>query len=163
MDAQVNVYGFSLDSISGSNSINLSSYAGKKILIVNTAAYDSVSWQYQQLSALQQLLKDSLVVIAIPSNSFGGEISDSTFFRNFYNQQPAAKFPVAKKTNVIGSNAHPLYTWLTQQATNGFVNQNITGNYQKFLIGRNGKLIAIFSKSMSPVSAVVVDAIRKAR
>lgn len=161
--AQTNVYSFSLDSIAGNNPINLSNYAGKKILIVNTAAYDSVSWQYQQLSALQNLVKDSLVIIAIPSNSFGKEATDSSFFRTFYSRQPTAKFAVAKKTNITGTGAHPLYVWLTQQVTNGFVNQNVNGNFQKFLIGKNGKLIAVFSRTLSPTSTMVVNAILQAK
>jgi len=160
---QADVYGFSLDSISGNSTINLSAYAGKKILIVNTAAYDSSAWQYPALSKLQSLLGDSLVIIAVPSNSFGNETTDSAFFYRFYSQQPDSKFVVAKKIIVTGANTHPLYAWLSHQGANGFVDQPVNGPYQKFLIGKTGKLIAVFSRTSSPIAASVVSGIRQAR
>lgn len=160
LQAQTTVYGFQIDSIAGANKINFAAFAGKKILIVNTASLDSNAAQYADLRSLNQFFKDSLVIVAIPSNSFGKEPAANADIASFYAQAANNRFPVAAKMEVTGANTHPLYAWLTQQSQDGFGNTTINKGFKKYLINKEGKLLGVFSEKTRPNSTVIMNAVR---
>ncbi|BCO27887.1 hydroperoxy fatty acid reductase gpx1 [Rhodoferax lithotrophicus] len=138
---------------------NLCQYAGKVILVVNTASYCGFTGQYEGLEALYASYKDKgLVVLGFPSNDFGKqepgsnkEIADFCF--NTY----AVKFPMFSKSVVSGPNSNPLYQALAKET--GRAPQ---WNFFKYLIDRNGKVVDSFSSLTGPQSKSLVSAINKA-
>lgn len=137
---------------------NLCQYAGKAILVVNTASYCGFTKQYEGLEALYRDYKDKgLVVLGFPSNDFGKqepgtdkEIAD--FCTNTY----AVKFPMFSKSTVIGSGRNPLYTDLTKAT-----GQSPQWNFHKYLIDRSGKVVQSFDSDVTPQSKQLVSAIEK--
>jgi glutathione peroxidase len=161
--AQSSFYAIPLDSLGGQQTIALSAYGGKKILIVNAASADSASGQYAQLKQLHNLYKDSLVVIVVPSNSFGTEGAGEAALAAFYAQEGGNRFPVTEKMAVKGGNIAPLYQWLTQKAKNGVMDADVKRPFQKYLVSETGKLIGVFSGKISPLDAPIIRAITNAR
>lgn len=159
--AQSTIYSFQLDSIAGMNSIQFSNYTGKKLLIVNTASLDSNFTQYEELITLNHLMKDSLVIIVVPTNSFGTEPESESVIDSVYTQHGLYFFPVSKKVAITGANAHPLFNWLTKNELNGVGNYTITKGFQKFLIDSNGRLAGVLSERMRPMSATMLRVIRE--
>ena len=153
------IYDFSLPSAQGGTMINLSDYQGKKILIVNTASNSNHADQYEKLEELYQKYKDSLVVIAVPSNSFGNEQgSDSTIY-DHVTVNYGVSYPVAGQMEVTGDSTCALYQWLTQRSLNGSVDASVKTDFQKFLVDENGKIIGVFAPSVDPMSSDMQDAI----
>jgi glutathione peroxidase len=138
---------------------NLCQYAGKTILVVNTASYCGFTNQYQGLEALHaKYQKQGLVVLGFPSNDFGKqepgtakEIADFCF--NTY----GVKFPMMSKTVVSGASKNPFYKEL-EKATG----QAPGWNFHKYLIDRSGKVVGSFQSAMKPDSPTLVAAIDKA-
>src|SRR5436305_972758 len=110
------IYNFSVVDHTG-NTINLNQFSGKKILFVNTASGGQYAEQYSSLETLYQKYKDSLVIIATPSNSFGHETGNIQQIINQYN----IHFIVTDTQSVIGNNQAPIYEWLTQVIKNGIM------------------------------------------
>ena len=138
---------------------NLCQYAGKVVLVVNTASYCGFTRQYEGLEALYAKYQSrGLVVLGFPSNDFGKqepgsakEIADFCF--NTY----GVKFPMFAKTVVSGSKRNPLYAEL-MQATKA----EPKWNFHKFLIDRAGKPVASFVSNVEPENVSVTTAIEKA-
>jgi glutathione peroxidase len=160
-NTQTTIYSFQIDSIAGTNKINFSAFTGKKILIVNAASLDSNNIQYADLKSLNQFFKDSLVILVVPSNSFGKEPGTNSSISSFYSQAGNNRFPVAGKMEVAGANIHPLFIWLSQGSLNGFGNTSVTKGFKKYLINRQGKLIGVFSHKTRPNSISFMKAILK--
>ncbi len=137
---------------------NLCQYAGKAVLVVNTASFCGFTNQYEGLEALYgQYKSKGLVVLGFPSNDFGKqepgtdkEIAD--FCTNTY----AVKFPMFSKTSVVGSGRNPLYLDLAKAT--GQVPQ---WNFHKYLIDRSGKVVQSFDSDVKPQSKQLVSAIEK--
>ena len=138
---------------------NLCQYAGKVVLVVNTASYCGFTRQYEGLEALYAKYQSrGLVVLGFPSNDFGKqepgsakEIADFCF--NTY----GVKFPMFAKTEVSGPKRNPLYAELLQ-ATKA----EPKWNFHKFLIDRSGKPVASFVSNVEPENVVITTAIEKA-
>lgn len=153
------IYVYALTTASG-DTIHFSDFAGKKILIVNTAASSPQAHQYGKLEQLYQLYKDSLVIIAIPSNSFGNEQeSDSVINENVHDTYNIT-YTLATTTNVAGDSIAPLYQWLTDATLNGMVSNPVFNDFLKFLIGTDGKIIGVFSSKVDPMDKAIQDAIK---
>ena len=139
--------------------INFSNFSGKKVLIVNTAINTTDTFQYRKLEQLQQLYKDSLVVIAIPSNDFNNApMSDSAikvFLENRYN----IHYKLAKKTSVKGNNISILYDWLAKKDKNGSVNSTVKTDFTKYLIDKAGNIVGIFGRTEDPMGANIRNAV----
>lgn len=133
--------------------VNLSDYAGKLVLIVNTASQCGFTPQYAGLEALYQEFKDQgLVILGFPCNQFGGqEPGDADQIAQTCQINYGVSFPMFAKVDVKGSNAHPLYKWLTR-ALPGWLGKSIKWNFTKFLIGRDGAPIKRFSSITKPES-----------
>ena len=151
-------YDFSINDIEG-NTIDFSDFKGKKVLIVNTASNSSQVSQYQSLEQLYQKYKDSLVIIAVPSNSFGNDTATNTAINSFIQTNYHVHYLVAGKTLVTGESQSALFTWLTHVEKNGMINNPINGDFFKFLINSSGTLIGTFAPSVDPMSDEVQTAI----
>lgn len=141
------------------SAMDLCQYAGKVVLVVNTASYCAFTQQY---APLEKLHKDyaarGLVVLGFPSNDFGKQEPDSAkkiaeFCVNTYGVQ----FPMTSKTVVSGKDAHPVFKGLSQ-ASKG---QTPSWNFHKYLIARDGKTVTTFGSMTSPDSRSVVAQIEK--
>ena len=135
---------------------SLCQYAGKVVLVVNTASYCGFTRQYDGLERLYERYKnDGFVVLGFPSNDFGQQEPDSNkkiadFCRNTY----SIKFPMFSKSNVRGPHANPLFLALTKQTG------EVPGwNFHKYLISRDGKTVQSFGSQISPESLTMTNAI----
>jgi glutathione peroxidase len=156
----VSIYSFQLNGINGGQ-INMSNYHGKKILLVNTASTSPYTSQYAALEQLHQKFKDSgLVIIAIPSNSFGNEAGNDNTIKNFIIQNYNAHFLITKKCVVKGNNAIPIYKWAADAAQNGAMNDTIKKDFCKILIDSSGSIMAAFGSTVSPMSNAIQNAVR---
>ena len=156
--AQTNFYSLHYINALG-NEVSMNDYQGKKILIVNIATNSS---RVNQLTGLQQLYQqygDSLVVIAFPSNNFNHESRTSIEVKQFCENTFNTTFPIAAVGNVTGSNIQAVYNWLTQALENGVMNNTLYGDFQKFLINKNGQLVGVFDGSVDPLSDQITNAI----
>jgi glutathione peroxidase len=135
----------------------LSDYKGKVLLIVNVASKCGHTPQYAGLQALYEKYQgQGFAVLGFPCNQFGGQEPGSmeeilTFCSSKYD----VNFPIFSKVDVNGDNRAPLYAKLAQTPPEG----NISWNFEKFLIGRDGSVVARFSPRTKPDNADVVTAI----
>lgn len=156
------VYGIKLMSLDGKKEINLEDYKGKKILIVNVASECGYTPQYEGLQALYTKYSDKLEIVGCPCNQFGGQESgDSAQISSFCKKNFGVTFPLSQKLEVKGGNQHALYQWLTQKAKNGMFDTSVTWNFNKFLIGTDGKLLAYFPSNTKPDDAKLIEMINQ--
>jgi glutathione peroxidase len=150
--ASIGLYDFKVPGLDG-NTIDLSKYKGKKILIVNTASKCGFTPQYKDLEALYEKYKDKLVIVGFPANNFGQqEPGTSTEIKEFCTKNYGVTFPMADKVDVVGDNIHPLFKYLTDEAKKlGVADPVIKWNFTKFLVDENGKLIAVFPSQVKPM------------
>ena len=156
--SQGDFYSLSATNIYG-DSIRFSDYAGKKVLIVNSATNSEYVYQYNQLEALNQLYKDSLVIVAFPSNSFGHEPYDESNIIDFVNSNYHVTYLMGDIISVKGDDMPELYKWLTDSTRDG--GAEVSGDFQKFLIDTDGKLIGVFAGSVDPMDALIQNSIKK--
>lgn len=157
------VFDFTVKNIDG-NSVSLNAYKGKVLLIVNVASYCGHTPQYKDIEALYKKYQSKgLVVLGFPANNFMGQEpgSDETI-KDFCTREYAVTFPMFSKVSVKGKDIAPLYSFLTQQKENGLKDAPVTWNFQKFLVGKDGKLIESFAPKTSVNEAVVTTAIESA-
>lgn len=152
------IYSHTVDNINGGE-INFSAFEGKKILIVNIATNSSRVNQLADLQQLHQQFRDSLVIIGFPSNSFGNEGRSNSEIQSFCDSQYGVGFLLATKGVVIGDSIQPFYHWLTTRTENGVFDNEIKGDFQKYLFDRNGNPIGVFAGMLSPLSGSLVNAI----
>jgi len=157
------VYSFTLKSIDG-QPVNLGSYRGKVLLLVNVASKCGYTPQYAGLEALYEKYKDrGLVIVGIPANNFaaqepGTNAEIKTFCRNKYN----VSFPMMGKVSVLGEDKAPLYVYLTDKSVNPKIGGDIKWNFTKFLFDRNGKPVERFEPAVTPDSPQVTAAVEAA-
>lgn len=156
------VYEFSLVNINGQQT-SLNKYKGKVLLIVNTASECGYTPQYEGLQALFEKYKDEgLVVMGFPSNQFGGQAPGTDAeIKKFCTVNYSVTFPMFSKVAVKDEQQVPLFRYLTTAANPDFTGV-IKWNFEKFLIGRDGKLIRRFRSPDEPLSEVITGAIEKA-
>lgn len=141
---------FTAESLNGTP-VNLSDYAGKLVLVVNTASQCGFTPQYAGLEALYKEFSDQgLVILGFPCNQFGGqEPGDAGQIAQTCHINYGVSFPMFAKVDVNGSNAHPLFQWLTGELP-GWLGKSIKWNFTKFLIGRDGTPIKRFATITKP-------------
>lgn len=132
----------------------LSAYAGKVVLIVNTASACGFTPQLEGLEALwQRFGEQGLVVLAFPCNQFGGqEPGSAEEIAAFCSRNYGVTFPVFAKLDVNGPAAHPLFTWLKSSAPGILGSEAIKWNFTKFLVARDGSVAARFAPADEPAS-----------
>jgi glutathione peroxidase len=147
------VYDFKVPGLDG-NTIDLSKYKGKKLLIVNTASKCGYTPQYADLEKLYEKYKDKLTIVGFPANNFGEqEPGTNSEIKEFCSKNYGVSFPMAEKVDVVGDNTHPLFKYLTEQANKlGVQDPVIKWNFTKFLIDEKGNLIAVFPSKVTPMS-----------
>ncbi len=137
---------------------SLCQYAGKVVLVVNTASFCGFTSQYKGLEALNTKYKDQgLVVLGFPSNDFAQEKGSNKEIADFCESTFGVKFPMFTKTQVTGEGAAPLFKQLTAQT-----GQKPRWNFHKYLIGRDGKVVDQYSSMTGPDSKSLLADIGKA-
>jgi len=150
-----NIYQFKMESIDG-QTIDLSQFKGKKILVVNTASKCGFTPQYKGLEELSQKYKNDLVVIGVPANNFGGqEPGANDDIQAFCEENYGVTFLLTEKTSVKGDDINALFDYLTSAQNPDFTGE-IKWNFEKFLIDENGKLIHRFRSDVEPMSATIL-------
>lgn len=159
------IYGQTMKSLTGKK-VDLSKYKGKVLLIVNTASECGATPQYEPLQALHEKLADKgLVVAGFPCNQFGKqEPGSNDEIAGFCKKNYGVSFDMFGKIDVNGDEAAPLFKYLTSEKSGlkGKDLGRVGWNFEKFLIGRDGKVIARFRTRAQPNSQEVLDAIDKA-
>ena len=142
--------------------IELSAYEGKTLLVVNVASRCGATPQYAALQDDYKTFKDDgLVVIGFPCNQFGKqEPGSSDDIREFCTANYGVSFPMMAKIDVNGDKADPFYKALTAAETKPKKAGPVGWNFEKFLIGRDGNVVARFGTSTEPDSPEVIDAIK---
>jgi len=153
------IYDFELPLLDG-QMVKLSTYKGKKILIVNTASECGYTPQYENLEALYKQYGDKVVVLGFPANNFGGqEPGTNEEIKAFCSLTYGVTFPMFSKISVKGENMSPLYQWLTQKDKNGWNEEAPNWNFCKYLINEEGKLMAFYASSIDPLGEEITKAI----
>ncbi len=153
---------FTVKSLDGKE-VALSKYQGKVVLVVNVASQCGATPQYAPLQDLQKTFQnDGLVVLGFPSNQFGQqEPGSAAEIQEFCTSKYNVTFDMFAKIDVNGEKADPFYQYLTGAETNPQFAGKIGWNFEKFLIGRDGKVVARFKTDIDPDSEDVVAAIKK--
>ena len=156
------IYQFTVEDING-KPFALADLKGKKVMIVNTASKCGLTPQYKELEALYQQYKDSdFIIIGFPANNFlGQEPGSNEQIASFCSINYGVTFPMMSKISVKGKNMHPLYQFLTQTSKNGVEDSKVKWNFQKYLIGRDGKLEKVIDPKTLPSSDEVTQWIEK--
>ncbi len=154
------VLNFKMKSLTGKD-VDLASYKGKVVLFVNVASKCGYTPQYKGLEELhQKYAKDGLVVIGVPANEFGKqEPGTDEQIAEFCSATYGVKFPMMSKVVVKGAGQAPLYKYLTSKETDEKFAGPIKWNFTKFLIGRDGTIVARFEPADKPESEKVTKAI----
>ncbi|WP_322069328.1 glutathione peroxidase [Paraburkholderia bannensis] len=152
------VYSFTAQPLGGSAPVSLEHYAGKVLLIVNTASECGFTPQYAGLQKLyDQYASQGLTVLGFPCNQFGKqEPGDATQIGAFCEKNFGVTFPMFEKIDVNGANAHPLYDWLTGEAPGLLGLERIKWNFTKFLVDRSGKVVKRYAPVTKP-DAIAAD------
>ncbi|WP_307156716.1 glutathione peroxidase [Rhizobium paknamense] len=146
----MNVHDFSARDIKGEER-KLSDFAGKLLLIVNTASKCGLTPQYEGLEKLQQRFGNDLVVLGFPCNQFGGqEPGTEAEIATFCDLNYQVSFPMFSKVDVNGADAHPLYKYLTHEVPGILGTEAIKWNFTKFLVGRDGAPLARYAPMTKP-------------
>lgn len=161
--AAASVYDFKLTSINYDN-LRLSDFKGKVLLIVNVASYCGYTPQYAGLQTLYLRHKDQgFVILGIPSNDFGeGEPGSNPEIKQFCRRRYDVTFPMSSKVEITGNNPIPLYDYLTDTRLNPKTGGAIQWNFTKFLIGRDGTILARFEPNVVPENPALVNAVENA-
>lgn len=148
----MNAYDFEAERLDGKPA-PLKDYAGKVLLIVNTASKCGFTPQYQGLEALHRKYAErGFEVLGFPCNQFGHqEPGDAAEIASFCSLTYDVSFPVMKKIEVNGPRAHPLYAWLKSEK-GGLLGAGIKWNFTKFLIDREGRVAGRFAPTAEPKS-----------
>ena len=132
--------------------VDLAKFQGKVVLIVNVASECGYTPQYKSLQALYaKHAKEGLVIVGVPCNQFGQqEPGTNKEIAEFCKENYGVTFPMLAKVDVNGNNACALYKYLTGKSTNAKFAGPITWNFEKFLISRNGDVVARFAPDVDP-------------
>jgi glutathione peroxidase len=153
MPAPTTAFAFDALDINGKK-VALKKYAGKLLLIVNTASGCGFTPQYKGLQALhEQYGEKGLVVLGFPCNQFGGqEAGNNEEIASFCELNFGVSFPLMGKVEVNGAQASPLYQWLCEQAPGLLGSTSVKWNFTKFLVGRDGQVIKRYAPQDTPQS-----------
>ena len=156
--SRVTAYAFSFAGLEGGD-IRLADHAGKPIMIVNTASQCGYTPQYTGLQELWSRYRArGLLVVGVPSNDFGGqEPGSAAEIAKTVHAEYSIDFPMAAKVNVRGTNPHPFYRWAATERPL----DTPRWNFHKYLIGRDGRIAAVFATGVEPMDARVINAVAR--
>lgn len=154
------VYQFTMNDIDG-HPVDLKHFQGKVLLLVNTASMCGNTPQYGGLQTLyEKYQKQGLEILAFPANNFGKqEPGTNEEIKSFCYTKYALDFPLFTKISVKGEDTHPLYQYLTTESP---FPGDIEWNFQKFLVDRQGQVIARYKPGLKPLSQEIVTGIEQA-
>ncbi|WP_062464670.1 glutathione peroxidase [Demequina soli] len=140
---------------------DLADYAGRVVLVVNTASKCGLTPQFEGLEAMyRELADDGLVILGFPCNQFAHqEPGTADEIGDFCQANYGVTFPMFAKIDVNGRAAHPLYRWLKSE-TRGLTGGAIKWNFTKFLLGRDGRIVKRFAPTVTPEE--MLDEVRAA-
>jgi glutathione peroxidase len=138
-------------------------FQGKVVMVVNVASNCGFTPQYSVLEALYEKFRDrGFEVLGVPCNQFAGqEPGSDSEIAEFCERNYGVTFPLTVKADVRGKDQHPLYTELTKFKT-GLLPGLVKWNFEKFLVNRDGEVVARFAPTVEPDSTDVIDAIENA-
>lgn len=156
MNSTQTIYPFKAKLLSGKEK-TLSDYKGKVIMVVNTASGCSFTPQLKELQELREKYADQgFEILGFPSNDFGRqEPLDGAAINEFCEVNYGVKFPVFEKVMVRGSQAHPLFKFLSEKKLNGHINSSPKWNFHKYLINKAGEVVDFFYSFTKPNSSKV--------
>jgi glutathione peroxidase len=156
--SRITAYAFSFPALAGGD-IRLAEYAGRPLMVVNTASLCGFTPQYAGLQELwSEFSGRGLMIIGVPSNDFGAqEPGGATEIAETAQHQYGVTFPIAAKAVVKGPNAHPFYKW----AAHARPREVPRWNFHKYLIGRDGYIAAVFPETVEPSDTRVKTAIAR--
>jgi glutathione peroxidase len=154
-----NAWSFTFPGIDGTD-VPLRRFAGRPVLVVNTASRCGFTSQYEGLQQLWTRYRNrGLTVVGVPSNDFGGqEPGANADIQGFCSQTYGVSFPLAGKSEVLGDGAHPFYRWAAAERPS----DRPRWNFHKYLIGRDGRIAAVFPTSTPPMDPNVIAAVERA-
>lgn len=152
--AATSAHDFEFDDIDETGRLRLADYAGRPVLVVNTASRCGYTYQYDALQALYDRYRDrGLVVLGVPSDDFNQELATAAEVKDFCAVNFAIDFPMTAITPVSGTGAHPFYRWAADQAGAP------RWNFHKYLVAPDGRLVAAFPTRTEPDAPEVTEAI----
>jgi len=159
----MSVYDVPIKSLDGSDGV-LADQKGKVTLVVNVASFCGLTPQYEGLEALYERFgAQGFSVVGIPCNQFGAqEPGTADEIKTFCSTSYGVEFPLTEKIEVNGDDRHPLYRQLTETADGEGHTGDIRWNFEKFLVSRDGDVIARFSPLIEPGNDELVGTIEKA-
>ena len=154
---------YDMTTLSG-ETVSLSKYKGNVVLMVNVASECGLTPQYEQLQALHQKYSgQGLAVVGFPCNQFGGqEPGTAKEIQQFCSQNYGVEFDMFAKVDVNGEDACDLYKYLTQLDTQPKGPGDIGWNFEKFLIGRDGNVVARYGPQTTPDAPEIIEAVETA-
>lgn len=149
---------FSVQTLEGEE-FGLSSLAGKKVLVVNTASKCGFTPQYAELQKLFEKYRDkNFTIIGFPANNFlRQEPGTNEEIRQFCTKNYGVSFPMMAKISVKGKDMHPVYQWLTDKEKNGKMDSSVKWNFQKYMIDEEGMLVGMASSRTQPFDPKIVN------
>ena len=162
-NATPSVLDVQIDALKGGPA-NLAQYAGQAVLVVNVASKCGLTPQYTGLEALQQRYGgDDFTVLGAPCNQFGGqEPGTAEEIQTFCSTTYGTSFPMTEKLDVNGEGRHPLYDQLTATPDGDGEAGDVQWNFEKFLIGKDGAILARFRPRTEPEAGEITAAIEQA-
>lgn len=156
----MSAHDFEFTSLDG-KPLKMSAFAGRPVLVVNTASECGATPQYAGLQSLWEKYRDTgLVVLGVPSNDFGGQEPGTEHqIAQFCETNYSVTFPMTSKNKVIGGEAHPFYKWVVDQAGEDAAPR---WNFHKYLIGADGELAGVFGTKITPESDELTSAVEAA-
>ena len=154
------LYGFRLPDIDG-HPVDLKTFKGKVLLIVNTASMCGNTPQYAGLQEMYERYRErGFEVLAFPANDFGQqEPGTNQEIKGFCYTKYSVSFPLFSKISVVGKEKHPLYRYLTEQSP---FPGRVTWNFQKYLVDRSGRVIGRYDPGLDPLSPTILADLEKA-
>ena len=152
MDAPI--YSFTMKTLDGKEK-SLADFKGKVIMVVNTASFCGYTPQYKDLETLYKQYKDKgFIVLGFPANNFGKqEPGNDGDIATFCERNYSVSFPMFSKISVKGDDIHPLYNYLTTETQ---FKEEIGWNFTKFLVDKNGSVVARFASKVKPNEKEVI-------
>ncbi len=147
------LYDFTLKSIDG-KPVALSSFKGKKVVIINTASKCGYTSQYADWEKFYKAHGSKVVVLGFPANNFmGQEPGSNAEVATFCQKNYGVTFPMFEKVDVVGDNQSALYKWLTTKSLNGWNDKVPTWNFCKYVVSEKGELTHFFASGVKPDDA----------
>ena len=155
------LYDFTLPDING-KPLKLSKFKGKVVMVVNTASKCGLTPQYKGLQSLYTQYKDKgFVILGFPANNFGNqEPGSEDEIETFCERNYGVTFPMFSKVSVKGSDRIELFKWLV--ASSDRPNDEVEWNFAKFLLNKEGKVVARFAPQVKPDAPEVLSAVKQA-